>query len=65
MARLFAVQQVPGSVKIVAAAVVGAVGGLAATALMLGSLEFAIFGGIGGAVVAMIGALAQSEQAEV
>jgi hypothetical protein len=64
MARAFEVSKVPGSWKIVAAAVVGAAGGLAATALALGSLEFAIFGAIGGAVVSMIGALAQSEPAD-
>jgi hypothetical protein len=65
MARTFEVQKSSGSGKIVAAAVVGAACGLAGTALLLGSLEFAIFGGIGGAVVAMIGALAQFEKAEV
>jgi hypothetical protein len=61
MARLFEVSKVPGSLRIVAAAVVGAAGGLAATAAALGSVEFAIFGGVGGAVASMIGALARSE----
>jgi hypothetical protein len=50
--------------KIVAAAFVGAVGGLVGTTLVLGSIEFGIFGAVGGAVVSMIGALAQVEHAE-
>ncbi len=53
-----------GSMKVVLAALAGAVGGLAVTALALGSVPFGIFGGIGGAVVAMIGALARVERAE-
>ncbi len=51
--------------KIIAAAVIGALGGLTATVLILGSVEFGIFGGVGGALVAMIGTLAQFEPSEV
>jgi hypothetical protein len=58
------VRQVPASVKIVAAAVMGAVGGFVATATVLRSVEFGILGGIGAAVVSMIAALAQVEQAD-
>ena len=50
-----------GTVRIVGAAAVGAVVGLASTSLVLGSLEFGIFGAVGGAVLCMIGALAQVE----
>jgi hypothetical protein len=57
-------QQVPATVKIVGAAVMGAVGGLAVVAGMLGSVEFGIFGAVGGAVVAMIGTLSQLESSE-
>jgi len=64
MARLLEVTKVAGSVKIVAAALIGAVGGLVVTAVALGSVEFAIFGGIGGAVASMIGALSQTEPDE-
>jgi hypothetical protein len=56
--------QVSETGTIVAAAVVGAVGGLVGTALVLGSLPFAIFGAIGGAVVSMIAALAHVEHSE-
>ena len=64
MARLFEIKKVNGSVKLVAAAMVGAAGGLAATAAALGSVEFAIFGGVGGAVASMIGALSRTETDE-
>jgi hypothetical protein len=53
------------TVRIVGAAVLGATAGLAATALVVGSVAFGIFGAVGGAVVAMIGALATYENAEV
>jgi hypothetical protein len=56
--------KVSSTMKIVGAALVGAAGGLVGTALVLGSLEFGIFGGVGGAVVSMIGALSQFETAE-
>jgi hypothetical protein len=64
MNRFLAARNIPASVKIVAVAVTGAVGGLVATALALGSLEFAIVGGIAGAVSAMIIALPRVERAE-
>ena len=53
-----------GTGKIVAAAVVGATGGLMATMLILGSPEFGIFVGVGGALAAMIGTLARFEPSE-
>ena len=56
--------RVPGTWKVVAAAAVGAAGGLAMTAVALGSFEFGIFGAVGGAVASMIGALAHLEPAE-
>jgi hypothetical protein len=63
MSGLFALKG-SSTVKIVAAALVGAAGGLVGTAVVLGSLEFGIFGAVGGAVVSMIGALTQLEPAE-
>jgi hypothetical protein len=51
--------------KIVLGAVVGAVGGLVATTVALGSFEFGILGAIGGGLFVMIGALVQSERGEV
>jgi hypothetical protein len=54
----------PAIIKVVGAAAVGAAGGLATTALVLGSPEFSIFGAVGGAVAAMIGVLAQHENAD-
>jgi hypothetical protein len=62
--RGLSARKVSSTVKIVAAALVGAAGGLVGTAVVLGSLEFAIFGAVGGAVVSMIGALTQIEAAE-
>jgi hypothetical protein len=49
---------------VVGAAVLGATAGLAATALAAGSVAFGLFGAVGGAVAAMIGALATFESAE-
>jgi hypothetical protein len=57
--------EVSPTAKVVAAALVGVVGGLVGTALVLGSPELGIFGAVGGAVVSMIGALAQVERSEV
>ena len=51
------------SVKIVAAALAGAAGGLGMTALALGSFEFGIFGAIGGAVAAAIAAAIRVDRA--
>jgi hypothetical protein len=64
MARLLEVSKDGGAVRIVAAALVGAACGLVATTAALGSLEFAVFGGVGGAVAAMIAALSRAESAE-
>jgi hypothetical protein len=54
-----------GTVPVVGAAMLGAAGGLAATVLVLGSLEFGIFGAVGGAVLSMIGVLARLERSEI
>jgi hypothetical protein len=59
------VREVVGSMKVVLAAVAGAVGGLVVTAVVLGSVPFGILGGIGTAVVSMIAALARVERAEM
>ncbi len=64
MKALVSRMKVSRTAMIVAAAVVGAAGGLAGTALVLRSVEFGIFGAVGGAVLSMIGALAQVESAE-
>jgi hypothetical protein len=57
-------KQVPTTVAVVAAALVGAAGGLVGTALALGSVEFGIFGAVGGAVASMIASLAALEHPE-
>jgi outer membrane lipoprotein SlyB len=49
---------------VVGAALAGVVGGLVGTALVLGSVEFGIFGAVGGGVASMIGALSQLEDHE-
>src|SRR5262245_30480391 len=55
---------IPGGVKVVLAAVMGAVGGLVGTAAVLGSFELGLFGAVAGAVFTAIAALAQVERAE-
>jgi hypothetical protein len=50
--------------RVVAGAVLGALGGLVATAVALRSFEAGILGAVGGALAVMIGALALSERAE-
>jgi hypothetical protein len=55
---------VSGTVKIVAAALVGAAGGLVVTAVALGSPAFGIFGAIGGAVATAIAAAIHVERSE-
>jgi hypothetical protein len=57
------VEALPG--RIVLAAVVGAVVGLAGTMLALNSLGAGILGGVGGAIVAMIATLVCAEKAEI
>jgi hypothetical protein len=64
MSNWLSVEQLSGTAKVVGAALVGAVGGLATTALALGSPEFGIFGAVGGALASMIGVLSQLESAE-
>jgi hypothetical protein len=51
--------------RIVVSALVGAAGGLVGTAVLLGSAEAGILGGVGGAIALMIGALMSAERAEV
>jgi hypothetical protein len=62
MFRSEVLNRVPGSVRVVMGAVVGAVGGMAMTAAALGSPEFGIFGGIGSAVAGAIAAAIQVER---
>lgn len=56
-------EKIPGSL-VVGAALVGVVTGLLGTALMLGSFEFGIFGGIAGGVGTAIMALSRLERAD-
>lgn len=55
---------IPGGVKVVLAALTGAVGGLVVTGVVLGSFVFGLFGAVGGAVFLSIATLAQVERAE-
>ena len=55
---------IPGGVKVVLAALTGAVGGLVVTGAVLGSFVFGLFGAVGGAVALSIAALSQVERAE-
>lgn len=64
MFRSQALDKIPGSVRIVAAALLGAVGGLAATAAVMG-FPFGIFGAIGGGVVMAIAAGIQVEHSRI
>jgi hypothetical protein len=56
--------KVSTTLKVVGGALLGGSAGLLGTALVLGSLEFAIFGAVIGAVATMIGILSLSESAE-
>ena len=55
---------IPGTVRIVAAALAGAVGGLVVTAAVMGSLAFGVFGAIGAGVATAIAAAIQVEHSE-
>ena len=65
MFRSEALNRVPGTVRVVTAALIGAVAGLAMTTAALGSLEFGIFGAIGSAVAATIAAAIQVERSAI
>jgi hypothetical protein len=64
MFRSEALGRVPGAVRIVAASLAGAVGGLAVTAVMMGSFAFGLFGAIGAGVAMAIAAAIQVERSE-
>jgi hypothetical protein len=59
-----ALNRVPGTVRIVAAALLGAAGAAAMTAAALGSFEFGILAAIGGGVATAIAAAIQVERSE-
>jgi len=58
------IKAIPADFRIVGAALLGAVGGLAVTAAAMG-FEFGIFGTIGGAIVSAIAAAIHAERSGV